>query len=63
MFLPAPTLAPPIELVELTLPCLLNILSLYIFELCLVLTLLETVPVSSLELWGPLLEVTEIEVF
>jgi hypothetical protein len=63
IFLPTPTLAAPIELVELTLPALLIILSLYIFELCLFFTLLDTVPDINLELKAPLLELTEIEVF
>jgi hypothetical protein len=58
--LPAPTLACPIELVELTLPALLSILSLNILELGLVLTF--AVPIN-LELRVPLFEFTEIEVF
>jgi hypothetical protein len=61
MVLPAPTLACPIELVELTLPALLSILSLNILELGLVLTF-AAVPIN-LELRVPLLEFTEIEVF
>lgn len=55
---PAPVLAPPIELVELTLPALLNIRSLYIFEL----VFLTLVPLI-LELNAPEAEFTLTEDF
>jgi hypothetical protein len=63
MFLAAPTLAAPTELVELTLPALLNILSLNILEFGFALAMLDTVPVISLELRVPVFEFTEIDVF
>lgn len=63
ILLAAPPALAPIEFVELTLPALLNILSLYILELYLFLTLLETVPEMRRELKAPEAEETETEDF